>query len=45
MPPAIQSEPSVLGKNQLMIEVTISTHSPTMKKLPHALKSRLLNTA
>jgi hypothetical protein len=45
VPAAIQSEPSALGKNQLMIDVAISTQRPTMKKLPHALKSRLLTSA
>ena len=29
----------------LISDVAISTQSPTMKKLPHALKSRLLTTA
>jgi hypothetical protein len=45
VPAAIHSDASALPTKMLISDVAISTHSPTMKKLPHALKSRLLTTA
>ena len=41
----IQTPLAALPKNALRIIARNRTNRPTMKKLPHALKSRRLNTA
>ena len=43
--PAIQRSATTLRKNRLSSEVPMSTHRPTVRKPPQALKSRRLTNA